>query len=84
MRRIPKLNIAIGHVFFAHRRRLGLNTEELALKVGGSESYVKLLESGKRNPTFSVFLLYAEAFEIDPHELLSDISQRLTLLNNKK
>ena len=84
MKKILNLRTAIGHVVFVHRKRLDLRPAELAQKIGSSESYIAKVETGKINPTFSSFLLLADAFEIDPLELLSDITQRLMLLDNRK
>jgi putative transcriptional regulator len=51
------------------RRRRGLTQNELAKKMGISQSTVTYVESGKGNPTIDMLLKFANHFEIPLHQM---------------
>lgn len=79
----PNFGAALSQVIRTRRERLGLTRKQLAGKIGGSESHIKAVEVGKRNPTITVFVLFAGALDISPHDLLHEVSQKQAFLNEK-
>ena len=63
--------VLVGKNVRRHRAEAGLSQEELAARVGLDRTYVSGVERGIRNPTVRVLLKLAEAFKIDPAELLA-------------
>ena len=48
---------------------MGLSQEKLAEKCGTAHSYIRQLESGRGNPSFSFIGKIATALEIEPYQL---------------
>lgn len=59
-----------------YRKLAGMSQEELSLESGLKRSYVSDLERGTRNPSVRALGRLAEALNVEPHLLLSAISQR--------
>ena len=54
------------------RTAQGWTQEELALRIGRSESYVSHLEKGDYKPGRDVVFRLADLFRVDPVDLLTD------------
>jgi len=53
------------------RQALGLSQRELARKVGVTDAYIALLETGKKtNPSLDVLKALAKALDVDVADLL--------------
>ena len=53
------------------RKALGLTQEKLAEKLNTAATYIAMIESGKRTPSFKMIERIAEVFKIDAPELFS-------------
>jgi len=53
-----------------YRKKQNMTQVKLALIVGVSVDFIQLLEAGKRKPGFDVLCKLANAFNIEPFELL--------------
>jgi transcriptional regulator with XRE-family HTH domain len=60
----------LGRNVRAHRKRLGLSQEQLALEADMKRSYLSDLERGTRNPSVKALGRIANALNVSPHELL--------------
>ena len=71
----------LGVALTAHRQRKGMSQEAVAHAAGVSRNYYQLLEHGwsvraaktPANPTLSVFVALAEALDVEPSKLLTEI-----------
>jgi len=54
-----------------HRKTLGLTQEALAEKVGTVSTYIAMIESEKRTPSFKMIERIAEVLKIEAPELFS-------------
>jgi transcriptional regulator with XRE-family HTH domain len=55
----------------AHRKSRNLTQENLAEKVGTAPTYIAMIESGRRTPSFKMIERIAEVFRVDAPELFS-------------
>jgi transcriptional regulator with XRE-family HTH domain len=55
----------------ACRKALGLTQERLAEKVDTATTYIAMIESGRRTPSFKMIERIAEALRVDAPELFS-------------
>ncbi|MDR1230804.1 MAG: helix-turn-helix domain-containing protein [Spirochaetaceae bacterium] len=55
----------------AHRKSRNLTQESLAEMVDTAPTYIAMIESGRRSPSFKMIERIAEAFKIDAPELFS-------------
>lgn len=60
----------LGRNVRAHRKRLGLSQEQLALEADMKRSYLSDLERGTRNPSVKALGRIADALKVPAHELL--------------
>lgn len=65
MRRFPE---KLGHL----RDEYYMTQRDLAEKLGLTQGFIHLMESGKRKPSLDVILRIAEIFHITPNDLLLD------------
>lgn len=56
-----------------YRAHAGLNQDQLAAKAGISQAYIGKIEAGKGNITLNVLASLAEALEVRPAQLISEI-----------
>ena len=61
---------SIGLNILYYRRLKGLSQEALSIKAG---SYISKIERGAARCGLEVFFLIAQALEVDPAELISDL-----------
>lgn len=54
----------IGHAIKIYRTRRGLNQGQLSVLTGLSDSYISLLERGKRDPTLDSIKVIAQALNV--------------------
>lgn len=66
----------IGEKIREARKRAGLTQWQLGNKIFVSESYIALIESGKRNPSTSVLSKIAEALNLTTDHILFDTASR--------
>lgn len=64
--------VALGRAINAIRKEKGLRQEDLAERAGLHESYISVLESGQRNPTWSAVRRISAGLEVP----LSDLARR--------
>lgn len=83
MKETPNFAPALGQVLREHREKSGLTRKRLAAAIGGSESHIKAIEVGNRNPTVTVFVLIADSLEIEAAALLREVRQRQAYLNDR-
>jgi transcriptional regulator with XRE-family HTH domain len=55
----------------ARRKALGLTQEKLAEEVNTAPTYIAMIESGRRTPSFKMIERIAEVLRVDPPELFS-------------
>jgi transcriptional regulator with XRE-family HTH domain len=55
----------------SRRKSLGLTQEKLAEKVNTATTYIAMIESGKRTPSFKMIERIAEMLRVDAPELFS-------------
>jgi transcriptional regulator with XRE-family HTH domain len=55
----------------AHRKALGLTQEKLAEEVNTAPTYIAMIESGRRTPSFKMIERIAEILRIDPPGLFA-------------
>ena len=55
----------------ARRKELGLTQEKLAEKISTASTYIAMIESGKRTPSFKMIERIAENLKVDASELFS-------------
>ena len=60
-----------GKILQDERKAKKISQEKLAKLSGLDRTFISLIETGKRNPTFTTILKICEALEIDPSELFS-------------
>ncbi len=56
------------------RQERGLAQEQFAHLAGMDRTYVSGIERGRRNPTLDIIVRLAEALEVEPAELLTQLS----------
>ena len=64
------LLLTIGRQMRAQRQRLGLSQEALAEKAGFHRTYIGMVERGEQNITILSFFKFAQALDLQCHELL--------------
>lgn len=65
---------SIGLNILYYRRLKGLSQEALStIKAGLTRSYISKIERGAARCGLEVFFLIAQALEVDPAELISDL-----------
>ena len=64
---------SIGLNILYYRRLKGLSQEALSIKAGLTRSYLSKIERGTARCGLEVFFLIAQALEVDPAELISDL-----------
>jgi transcriptional regulator with XRE-family HTH domain len=62
-----------GKVMRRHRHRHGLSQEKLAEAIDVDRTYVSMLERGIHQPSLTVVLRVAEAFEMRPGALIEEV-----------
>jgi transcriptional regulator with XRE-family HTH domain len=65
-----ELATILGRNVRAHRKRLGLSQEQLALETEMKRSYLSDLERGTRNPSVKAIERLAAALGVEPWRLL--------------
>jgi transcriptional regulator with XRE-family HTH domain len=65
------LKTVLGANIKARRKALGLTQEKLAEKVDTASTYIAMIESGRRTPSFKKIERIAEVLRIDAPELFS-------------
>ncbi len=66
-----RLNSVLAHNIKTRRKSLGLTQEALAEKVNTASTYIAMIESEKRTPSFKMIERIAEVLKIDAPELFS-------------
>jgi transcriptional regulator with XRE-family HTH domain len=61
---------ALGRAISELRKKKGLTQEELAERVNFHESYISVIESGRRNPTWVTVLKISHGLGTRPAELI--------------
>ena len=72
---------AFRRVLKTERKRVGLTQEDLAFQCDIDRTFVGLLESGKRQPSLSVFFALARGLQLTPQALLELVDQQLRSLS---
>jgi transcriptional regulator with XRE-family HTH domain len=65
------LKLVLGANIRTRRKSLGLTQESLAEKAGTAPTYIAMIESGRRAPSFRMIERIAEVLEIDAPELFT-------------
>lgn len=65
----PPLSLAVARAVVERRRELGMTQEELAERLGSSQSQVWRIESGHANPTASTLSKLEEVLGISPQRM---------------
>jgi transcriptional regulator with XRE-family HTH domain len=65
------LKSVLAHNIKIHRKSHGLTQENLAEKVNTASTYIAMIESGRRTPSFKMIERIAEVLRIDAPELFS-------------
>ncbi len=52
------------------RQKFGMTQEDLATKIGASKSHVSEMESGKKHPSAPMITRIADAFGVDPSDMI--------------
>lgn len=68
---------AFGKVQKRMRTELGMTQEELSVCTQLDRSYLSLLERGIRQPSLNTIILLAEAFGIQPSELVALVMEEM-------
>lgn len=68
---------AFGIVLRRYRKERGWSQEQLALESGHQRVFISWLETAKRQATISTIFSLAEALDIDPAELIRDVTAEL-------
>lgn len=71
--------MGLGRAINEARKKKGMTQEELALQVELHETYISLIESGRRNPTWGVVRRISRALEVP----LPDLVERAEELARK-
>lgn len=71
-----KALIALGEAISELRKEKGLTQEELAERVNFHESYISVIESGRRNPTWVTVLKLSYGLGMPLIELVQRAEQR--------
>ena len=69
---MTQIDLQIGHKIKTKRRKLGVTQAELSKKISISQSYLNLIESGKRKVSVDLLLKLANELNIE----ISDISKK--------
>ncbi len=64
--------VALGHVVRETRRERWLTQEELAVRVEVHETYISLIELGRRNPTVGTLRKIGDALQVPASELMRE------------
>ncbi len=81
---MPELELVIGRVIAARRKRRGLSQEALAEATGLHPTYIGLMERGLRCPSTRVLIGLAEGLNTKPSALLASIERELAKPPNPK
>ena len=76
------LEIVIGRVVAARRKRLGLSQEALAEATGLHPTYISLLERGLRCPSTRVLIGLAGGLGTKPSTLMANIERNMVKLES--
>ncbi len=74
---MQELELAIGRIVAARRKRLGLSQEALAEATGLHPTYISLIERGLRCPSARVLLSLAKGLDTKASGLMSSIEREL-------
>jgi transcriptional regulator with XRE-family HTH domain len=66
---LDKSLVALGRAINSIRKEKGLRQEDLAERASLHESYISVLESGQRNPTWSAVRRISDGLEVPLSEL---------------
>ena len=72
----PELRI-LGEVLARARERAGVKQADLAARLGMPASYLSKIESGTRRLDVIELIRIAEAMEIDPAEIVSEVAKAI-------
>lgn len=73
----------IGEVVRRRRHEAGMSQSDLAGWAGLEQSYLSLLEHGKRMPGVEIIYRLAAAFQVEPMVLFAEIDRRWKERNGK-
>lgn len=68
-----KYDIALGVLFKARRRKLGITMQDVADHFGISKSLVCLYEQGKRSMNASLFFDLCDYYKLAPNSVADDV-----------
>jgi len=69
-----KILLALGREIRRHRKAKGISQEDLAALAGLNRNYIGFMERAERSPRAIVIFRVAQALEIHPSLLLSEMS----------
>ena len=69
--------LILGRVLALARERVGLKQADVASRLGLPASYLSKVENGTRRLDVIEFVRIAEAMELDPAEIVSDLREAL-------
>jgi transcriptional regulator with XRE-family HTH domain len=68
---MARLKSILAHNIKAHRKLLGLTQEALAEKINTASTYIAMIESERRTPSFKMIERIAEVLKVEAPELFS-------------
>jgi len=83
MQEVPGLAEAFAETLRRFRTQAHLTQRELAERIGGTSTYIYLLERGKKTPTLKAFFLLCSALDADVHEFLDEYFESQARLSSK-
>lgn len=75
---LKRLAVLTGKAIAKHRIRMGLTQEEVGVRLGIGNEAVSRIERGLRKPNIERLIEFANIFECDLAELLTEMSPRAT------
>lgn len=77
MKQLPHFNTAFASVLRSEREHAQLTQSQLAELIEGSELTIRTLERAKQTPTMTTFLLIADALDIAPQSMLTEVLENM-------
>ena len=68
--------VEFGDRIRAHRQRLRLSQEALAIEANVNRTYIASLEAGRRNPSLDLMARLATALKVDLGDLVSGLQKK--------
>jgi transcriptional regulator with XRE-family HTH domain len=68
---MARLKSVLAHNIKTRRKSLGLTQETMAEKINTASTYIAMIESERRTPSFKMIERIAEVLEVDAPELFS-------------